>query len=149
MAGRGHVILRSMTTICCIVLAALGAGEAFIPQGANVSPDGDRLDVTSKCLRLNGRALIPVMGEMHYSRVPRDEWAKSLVTMKAGGVSIVSTYVFWNHHEWKEGEWDFSGNRDLSAFLGEVKKAGLWAVVRIGPWAHGECREGGFPFVIS
>ena len=130
---------------CCVLLAALTAGEAVVPQGANVAPNGDRLEVTSKCLRLNGRALIPVMGEMHYSRVPRDEWAKSLATMKEGGVSIVSTYVFWNHHEWKEGEWDFSGNRDLSAFLGEVKNAGLWAVVRIGPWAHGECREGGFP----
>ena len=131
----------------CILLAAcsLSAGEAVIPQGANVAPNGDRIDVTSKCLRMNGRPLIPLMGEMHYSRVPRGEWAKSLVTMKEGGISIVSTYVFWNHHEWKEGEWDFSGNRDLSAFLGEVKKAGLWSVVRIGPWAHGECREGGFP----
>ena len=131
----------------CILLAAcsLSAGEAVIPQGANVAPNGDRIDVTSKCLRLNGRPLIPLMGEMHYSRVPRGEWAKSLATMKEGGISIVSTYVFWNHHERKEGEWDFSGNRDLSAFLGEVKKAGLWAVVRIGPWAHGECREGGFP----
>ena len=131
----------------CILLAAcsLSAGEAVIPQGANVAPNGDRIDVTSKCLRLNGRPLIPLMGEMHYSRVPRGEWAKSLATMKEGGISIVSTYVFWNHHEWKEGEWDFSGNRDLSAFLGGVKKAGLWSVVRIGPWAHGECREGGFP----
>ena len=131
----------------CILLAAcsLSAGEAVIPQGANVAPNGDRIDVTSKCLRLNGRPLIPLMGEMHYSRVPRGEWAKSLATMKEGGISIVSTYVFWNHHEWREGEWDFSGNRDLSAFLGEVKKAGLWSVVRIGPWAHGECREGGFP----
>ena len=131
----------------CILLAAcsLSAGEAVIPQGANVAPNGDRIDVTSKCLRLNGRPLIPLMGEMHYSRVPRGEWAKSLATMKEGGISIVSTYVFWNHHERKEGEWDFSGNRDLSAFLGEVKKAGLWSVVRIGPWAHGECREGGFP----
>ena len=131
----------------CILLAAcsLSAGEAVIPQGTNVAPNGDRIDVTSKCLRLNGRPLIPLMGEMHYSRVPRGEWAKSLATMKEGGISIVSTYVFWNHHERKEGEWDFSGNRDLSAFLGEVKKAGLWSVVRIGPWAHGECREGGFP----
>ena len=137
---------KSLFAVSAVLLAAsVYADERIIPQGANVAPNGDRLEVTSKCLRLNGRALIPVMGEMHYSRVPRDEWAKSLATMKEGGVSIVSTYVFWNHHEWKEGEWDFSGNRDLSAFLGEVKKAGLWAVVRIGPWAHGECREGGFP----
>ena len=47
---------------------ASGYGERIIPQGANVAPNGDRLEVTSKCLRLNGRALIPVMGEIHYSR---------------------------------------------------------------------------------
>ena len=125
--------------------ADLSADERVIPQGACVAPNGDRLEVTSKCLRLNGAPLIPVMGELHYSRIPREEWASSLATLKAGGVSIVSTYVFWNHHEWREGAWDFAGNRDLSAFLGEVEKAGLWAIVRLGPWDHGECREGGFP----
>lgn len=123
----------------------LAPGEVLIPQGANVAPNGDRLDVTSKCLRFNGEPVIPVMGEMHFSRVPRNEWPQVLATMKAGGISIVSTYIFWNHHEWTEGEWDFSSNRDISAFLDEVSKAGLWAIVRIGPWAHGECREGGFP----
>ena len=128
-----------------VSLVDVCAGEVAIPQGANVAPNGDRIEVTSKCLRLNGRAIIPLMGEMHYSRVPRGEWAASLKTMKDGGISIVSTYVFWNHQEWKEGEYDFSGNRDLSAFLEEVRKAGMWALVRIGPWAHGECREGGFP----
>lgn len=126
-------------------LLALAQGEETILQGSNVSPSGARLEVTSKCLRLDGEPVVPVMGEMHYTRVPRDEWAASLATMKAGGVKIVSTYVFWNHHEWREGEYDFSGARDLSAFLGEVEKAGLWCVVRLGPWSHGECREGGFP----
>ena len=77
-----------------ISLAGVCAGEVAIPQGANVAPNGDRLEVTSKCLRLNGRALIPVMGEMHYSRIPRNEWAQSLATMKDGGIKIVSTYVF-------------------------------------------------------
>ena len=74
---------RSLFAASAVLLAAsVYADERIIPQGANVAPNGDRLDVTSKCLRLNGRALIPVMGEMHYSRVPRDEWAKSLATMK-------------------------------------------------------------------
>ena len=52
---------------------------------AGVNPDGEEILVTSKCLRFDGRPLVPVMGEMHYSRVPRGEWAKSLATMKAGG----------------------------------------------------------------
>ncbi|MCR5413373.1 MAG: beta-galactosidase [Kiritimatiellae bacterium] len=124
---------------------ALSVGERIIPQGSCVAPNGDRLEVTTKCLRLDGKAMIPLMGEIHYSRVPREEWARSLKTMKEGGISIVSTYVFWNHHEWNEGVFDFSGNRDLNAFLSEVAKAGMWAIVRIGPWDHGECREGGLP----
>ena len=95
-----------------MVVFGLGAAETVIPQGANVAPNGDRLEVTSKCLRLNGKAIIPVMGEMHYSRIPRNEWTQSLATMKEGGIKIVSTYVFWNHHEWEEGKYDFSGNRD-------------------------------------
>ena len=134
-------ILFSLLMLC----TAHAADEKLIPQGSNISPDGKRLDITSKCLRLNGRPILPVMGEMHYSRIPRNEWASSLAKMKEGGVSIIATYVFWNHHEWQENVWDFSGDRDLSAFLDEVAKAGLWAVVRLGPWDHGECREGGFP----
>ena len=63
-----------------MVVFGLGAAETVIPQGANVAPNGDRLEVTSKCLRLNGKAIIPVMGEMHYSRIPRNEWAHSLAT---------------------------------------------------------------------
>ena len=58
-----------------VSLAGVCAGEVAIPQGADVAPNGDRIEVTSKCLRLNGRAIIPLMGEMHYSRVPCGEWA--------------------------------------------------------------------------
>lgn len=114
-------------------------------QGTHVDPSGRTIVVTDKCLLVDGRPVVPVMGEVHYSRIPANEWADVLRTMKEGGVSIVATYVFWNHHEWTRGAYDFSGDRDLSRFLAEVKKAGLWAVVRLGPWAHGEAREGGFP----
>lgn len=65
--------------------------------------------------------------------------------MKAGGVSIVATYMFWIYHEEIEGEFDFTGDRDIKKFLEETKRAGLDVVLRIGPWAHGECRNGGYP----
>ena len=53
-----------MTLANCILMVAysLSAGETVIPQGANVAPNGDRIEVTSKCLRLNGRPLVPLMG---------------------------------------------------------------------------------------
>ena len=49
------------------------------------------------------------------------------------------------HHEEAEGEWDFSGRRNLKAFLSCCQETGMKVWLRIGPWAHGECRNGGFP----
>lgn len=85
------------------------------------------------------------MGEIHYSRVPSGRWEEELYKMKAGGIDLVSAYTIWIHHEEIEGEWDFSGDRDLRRFLQTIKNCGLHCVLRIGPWAHGEVRNGGFP----
>ena len=65
----------------------------------------------------DGRPWLPMMGEFHYTRYPRGEWRRELEKMKACGVDIVATYVFWIHHEEKEGQFDFTGCRDLRAFL--------------------------------
>ena len=65
--------------------------------------------------------------------------------MKAGGIQIVSTYVFWIHHEEQEGKFNWTGNRDLRKFIELCGNLGLYAYPRIGPWCHGECRNGGFP----
>ncbi|MBQ7371370.1 MAG: beta-galactosidase [Blautia sp.] len=107
--------------------------------------DGERIGVTSLYFEKNGRPWIGVMGEYHFSRDSRENWYRELRKMKAGGVTIVSTYVFWNYHEEMEGVFDFEGDRDLRAFLAECRQAGLQVFLRIGPWAHGECRNGGFP----
>ena len=87
----------------------------------------------------------PMMGEMHFSRYPRKYWAEELAKMKSGGIDIVSLYVIWIHHEEIQGEFDFTGDRDLRAFLETVRESGLKSILRIGPWAHGEARNGGFP----
>jgi len=89
--------------------------------------------------------VFPVMGEMHYSRVPQAEWREELLKMKAGGVDIVATYVFWIYHEEVEGQWDWSGQRDLKKFVQTCNGVGLKVIVRCGPWCHGEVRNGGFP----
>jgi beta-galactosidase len=104
-----------------------------------------KISFTPQCLTVNGRPWYPVMGEMHYSRVPVQYWEDELCKMKAGGVDIVSLYTIWIHHEEEKGVFDFTGSRDLHAFLETVKRCGLYAILRIGPWAHGEARNGGFP----
>ncbi|WP_052092039.1 beta-galactosidase [Paenibacillus sp. FSL H7-0357] len=109
------------------------------------NPAGEKLDVTSLYFTRNEKPVLPVMGEFHFSRYDRNYWYEELCKMKAGGITVVSTYVFWIYHEEIEGEFDFTGDNDLRAFILECKKAGLEAVIRIGPWAHGECRNGGYP----
>ncbi len=71
----------------------------------------------SKSLIIDGRRAVPVMGEIHYSRLPREEWPQAIRKMKEGGVTIIATYVFWNHHEERESVFDWSGQRDLRHFL--------------------------------
>lgn len=109
------------------------------------NPQEIEINANSRYLTLGGKPWIPVMGEFHYSRYPRAQWEEELLKMKAGGVDIVATYIFWIHHEEIEGEWDWSGNKDLRAFVELCHKHGLLVVARLGPWAHGECRNGGFP----
>jgi beta-galactosidase len=64
--------------------------------------------------------------------------------MKAGGIMIVSTCVFWIHHEEIEGQWNWSDNRDLGEFVRLAGSVGLKVIVRCGSWDHGEVRNGGF-----
>jgi beta-galactosidase len=101
--------------------------------------------LTSRHLTLGGRPVVPVSGELHYSRVPRHRWAERLRQMRAGGVTVVASYVFWLHHVPERGKPRFNGNLDVCAFIEEVRAAGLEMVLRIGPWCHGESRNGGFP----
>ena len=96
-------------------------------------------------LLVDGKRWFPMMGEMHFSRYPKKNWELELNKMKAGGIDIVSLYVIWIHHEEIQGEFDFTGDRCLKDFLETVKKCGLYSILRIGPWAHGEARNGGFP----
>ncbi len=114
-------------------------------MGESRRPDGATLTLDTCSLRLNGKPWTPVMGEFHYSRCPADEWREELLKMKAGGVDIVATYVFWIHHEEVEGQFDWSERRSLRHFAELCGEVGLKAVVRCGPWCHGEVRNGGQP----
>ena len=107
--------------------------------------DGPPIRLTNRKVLQRGCAAIPVTGEMHFSRVPRDRWRRRLRQMKSGGVTAVASYVIWIHHQPAEDRIDFSGNRDVRAFVTLCEEVGLGVVLRIGPWVHGEVRNGGLP----
>jgi len=121
------------------------AETGYFKMGTSRRPDGRELTADSQSLRLDGRPWVSVMGEFHYSRYPQNEWRDELLKMRAGGIEIVATYVFWIHHEEEEGVFNWSGQRDLRKFVETAREAGLAVVVRCGPWCHGEVRNGGLP----
>lgn len=110
------------------------------------STDGpDSIQATTRTLERGGAPWIPVTGEVHYSRLPRERWSEVLGHARAGGLDTVATYVFWQAHEPMPGDFRWDGNLDLRAFVETAASHGLDVVVRLGPWAHGEARYGGFP----
>lgn len=127
-----------------IVIDASAKEARPLPMGGKDSR-GNSWQVDSLSFLKNGKRFLPVMGEFHYSRYEPEDWEEELLKMRAGGVDIVATYVFWIHHEEKQGEWDFTGCRCLRDFLEVCRRVDMPVWLRIGPWAHGECRNGGFP----
>ncbi|MFI5096479.1 MAG: beta-galactosidase [Candidatus Acidiferrales bacterium] len=103
------------------------------------------LSANSRYLIKDGSPWFPVMGEFHYSRYAESGWEEEILKMKAGGIQIVSTYVFWIHQEEIEGQFDWAAQRNLRRFVELCAKHGLYVWIRVGPWAHGEVRNGGLP----
>ena len=101
--------------------------------------------LNSSYLTRNAEPWFPVMGEFHFARYPRAQWEEEILKMKAAGVQIIATYIFWIHHEEIQSQFDWSGDRDLHQFVELCGKNGMYVYLRIGPWAHGEARNGGFP----
>lgn len=119
--------------------------EGHLKQGTHVSPSGHSFSLNSLYYIKDGKPWYPVMGEMHYARVPRSDWEESILKMKASGVTVIATYVFWNFHEEVENRYTWENNKDLRHFLELCQQHGMHVWLRIGPWCHGEVRNGGFP----
>ncbi|SEN50336.1 Glycosyl hydrolases family 35 [Amphibacillus marinus] len=128
-----------------ILFPVLGNKEVPKPLPFSGHNDHHQLGATSAYLTKDNMPWFPIMGEFHYTRYPEDKWLEQLYKMKAGGIEIVATYVIWIHHEEIAGEWKQSGQTDLIKFIKTCQQAGLYLLLRVGPWAHGEVRNGGFP----
>ena len=131
-----HGLRKIVLSACCLLLGILAAGA---------SPFGKPVAWDRYGLLIDGRRVCPVMGEIHYSRVPADEWETEVRKMKEGGVTIIATYVFWSHVEEQEAIFRWDGQRSLRTFLEACKRQEMPVVLRLGPFCHGEVRNGGIP----
>ncbi|NUP98995.1 MAG: beta-galactosidase [Armatimonadetes bacterium] len=104
-----------------------------------------RLTTSGDRFLLDGEPFRLLAGALHYFRVMPDRWRDRLLKLKACGLNTVETYVPWNLHEPRPGEFNFSGLLDIEAFLEQAAELELLAIVRPGPYICSEWDFGGLP----
>ncbi|KAH7656488.1 Beta-galactosidase protein [Dioscorea alata] len=126
-------ILPSFTSLVLILLHVF-----VLVSSTEVTHDG-------RAIIIDGEKKLLFSGSIHYPRSTPEMWPHLIRKAKLGGLDAIETYVFWNAHEPRQREYNFEGNLDLIRFLKEIKNAGLYSVLRIGPYACAEWNYGGFP----
>ena len=94
---------------------------------------------------INGEKFQIISGTIHYFRVVPEYWRDRLEKLKAMGCNTVETYIAWNMHEPREGEFCFEGEVDFRKFLEIAQELGLYVILRPSPFICAEWEFGGFP----
>ncbi|SDI86798.1 beta-galactosidase [Actinokineospora alba] len=108
--------------------------------------DSPRFVVGSKDFLFDGEPIRLLSGALHYFRVHPDQWADRLAAARAMGLNTVETYLPWNLHEPEPGRHDFSGGLDVERFVALAEEAGLFVLLRPGPYICAEWELGGLPW---
>jgi len=136
-----------LLAISQVVSAQPGTGtpsrnDHMFPAAAVAKPF---IDYDARGFLINGKRTFIASAGMEYARVPRALWHDRLLRLKRAGFNAVEMYTFWNFHEPKEGQFNFTGDHDLDAYLKLIKSMGMYAIVRVGPYYCGEWNMGGYP----
>ena len=126
-------------------MAALAAAMLLCPMGSQAAKPGD-FTVGKGTFLLDGKPFVVKAAELHYPRIPKAYWDQRIKMCKALGMNTICMYVFWNIHEQKEGQFDFTGNNDIAAFVRQAQKNGMYVIVRPGPYVCAEWEMGGLPW---
>ncbi len=135
--------MKLSTTIQSLALASL---LTLSPSQMMAASKGGTFTTGDKTFLLNGKPFVVKAAELHYPRIPRAYWEHRIKMCKALGMNTVCLYVFWNIHEQKEGEFNFTGNNDVAAFCRLCQKNGMYVIVRPGPYVCAEWEMGGLPW---
>ena len=133
--------------LCCFTPQAQAAGwpnnnDSIFPALPAAKP---YINFDGRGFLIHGKRTFIVAGELQYPRTPRAMWHDRLLRIKRAGYNTVQTYAFWNYHEPKEGRFEFTGEKDLNAYLQLIHSMGMYAIVRMGPYVNAEWDTGGLP----
>ena len=94
---------------------------------------------------LNGEEFKIISAAFHYFRTVPEYWRDRLEKLKNMGCNTIETYIPWNFHEEKRGQYRFEGIRDICAFIELVKELDLYLILRPSPYICAEWEFGGLP----
>lgn len=95
---------------------------------------------------LDGAPYVIKAAELHYPRIPRPYWDNRIKLCKALGMNTICLYTFWNVHEPRRDEFDFTGQNDLREFIRLCDENGMKVILRPGPYVCAEWEMGGLPW---
>lgn len=128
------------TLLLVAVMAFAGRTTCAADNGGGTFTAGN------KTFLLNGKPFVVKAAELHYPRIPRPYWEHRIKMCRALGMNTICLYVFWNRHEQREGEFNFTGQNDIAAFCRLAQKNGMYVIVRPGPYVCAEWEMGGLPW---
>ncbi len=138
--------------LSALALLAILGGRSLLANSEIYPPEPaarSAIDWKDGYFIINGKPTFLTSGEMHYARIPRELWRDRIWRSKQMGFNCMQMYVFWNASKGREGQWSFTDNVDLDAWLSLVQEMGMYAVVRVGPYSCAEWEHGGFPAWLS
>uniref|UniRef100_A0A0D3HCC2 Beta-galactosidase n=1 Tax=Oryza barthii TaxID=65489 RepID=A0A0D3HCC2_9ORYZ len=131
------------TTTAAAATCLLALLVVVLAEAAGVG--GTTVAYNERSLVIDGERRIIISGSIHYPRSTPEMWPDLIKKAKEGGLDAIETYVFWNGHEPHRRQYNFEGNYDIIRFFKEIQNAGLYAILRIGPYICGEWNYGGLP----
>lgn len=136
--------MNKLATIGVSLLLSIGAMTGF--QSCAPKAESGTFEAGKGSFLLNGEPFVVKAAELHYPRIPRAYWEHRIKQCKALGMNTICLYVFWNFHEEKPGEFDFTGQKDLAEFCRLCQKNDMYVILRPGPYVCAEWEMGGLPW---
>ena len=107
------------------------------------SKAGYTVTYDNRSFMINGTRTLLLSGSVHYPRSTPAMWDGILQEMVKDGLNMVEIYIFWNLHEFKQGQaYNFKGNANWMMFVEKAAAAGLFVNLRIGPYVCAEWNYG-------
>lgn len=127
-----YTLLIYILSLLCFIPYSYGQKETFT--------------IGDQTFLLNDKPFVIKAAEIHYPRIPAEYWEHRIQMCKALGMNTICLYAFWNIHEQKPDEFDFTGQNDIAAFCRLAQKHDMYIIVRPGPYVCAEWEMGGLPW---